>query len=197
MSHKEPAPTDAAVAEAARRAGTGRESLIDFADEMARLAETREVAAPARQLHLVTFYLDREEFGVPIERVREVVRVPDITRVPEAPPHIRGVVNLRGRILPVVELRTRLGLAPLEVTARSRLVVADSRGRRLGMLVDRSGQVLKVPESAVIPPPPDAVSAHTDYVTGVARLETRLIILLDLDRALLLAEPRLEAPPGA
>jgi chemotaxis signal transduction protein len=86
-----------------------RASLLEFADAVS-VTDAPEPAPVAPPLHLVTFVLDREEFGIPIGRVREVLRVGDITRVPEAPLHIRGVTSVRGRILPVVELRTRLGL---------------------------------------------------------------------------------------
>lgn len=144
--------------------------------------------APVPELHLVTFRLDAEEFGIPIEQAREVVRVGELTRVPEAPPHIRGVVNLRGRVLPVVEIRTRLGLAPLDPGVKARIVVVESGGRTLGLLVDQVSPMLKVRLDAVLPPPTDVLSATTDYVTGVAQVGNRLVILLELDRVLLLAE---------
>lgn len=169
-------------------APAARESLLEFADAVA-VADAPAVAEPAAPLHLVTFMLDREEFGIPIHRVREVLRVADITRVPEAPPHIRGVTSVRGRILPVVEIRTRLGLAGMgEPGTRARIVVVEAHDRVLGLLVDAVNQVVRVPVDSVLEPPAEVVGARTDYVTGIARLDTRLIILLDLDRALLLAE---------
>jgi len=166
-----------------------RASLLEFADAVAVSDVLAPVAPAAPPLHLVTFMLDREEFGVPIGRVREVLRVGDITRVPEAPPHIRGVTSVRGRILPVVEIRSRLGLAGLgEPDVRARLVVVEAHGRVLGLLVDAVNQVVRVPAESVLEPPAEVVGAQTDYVTGIGRLDTRLIILLDLDRALLLAD---------
>jgi purine-binding chemotaxis protein CheW len=151
-------------------------------------AAVEQVGAPRPELHLLTFGLDREEFGIPVTQVREVIRVAEITRVPQAPPHVRGVANLRGRILAVVELRSRLGLAPAELTPRSRVVVVEMRGRVLGLLVDTVSQVTKVPQASVVPAPEEVVSADAGYVTGVARWQSRLIILLDLDKALLPAE---------
>ena len=112
---------------------------------------------PGPELHLVTFALDREEFGIPVTQVREVIRVSDITRVPQAPPHVRGVANLRGRILAVVELRSWLGLPPAELTSRSRVVVVEVRERVLGLLVDAVSQVTKVPEASVAPAPEEVV----------------------------------------
>ena len=128
--------------------------------------------------------MGREEFGIPVTQVREVIRVSEITRVPQAPPHVRGVANLRGRILAVVDLRSRLGLTPAEPTPRSRIVVVEVRERVLGLLVDAVSQVTKVPVASVVPAPDDVVSTDALYLTGVARWETRLIILLDLDKAL-------------
>ena len=157
---------------------------LAFVDELAAQAAATPEQAAVPLLHLIAFYLDREEYGVPVASVREVSRVGEITRVPQAPEHIRGVMNLRGRILPVLELRTRLGHAPLVPGPKARVVVAEAHGRVLGLLVDAVAQVLKIPADRVVPPPDDARSAAADYLTGVAQLDGRLIILLDLERML-------------
>jgi purine-binding chemotaxis protein CheW len=162
--------------------------VLGFAETLEARAAAAAPAAPGPELHLLTFALDREEFGIPVTQVREVIRVSDITRVPQAPAHVRGVANLRGRILAVVELRSRLGLPPAEPTPRSRVVVVEVRGRILGLLVDAVSQVTKVPQASVVPAPEEVVSADADYLTGVARWQSRLIILLDLDKALLPTE---------
>jgi purine-binding chemotaxis protein CheW len=160
------------------------EPLLGFADTLP--AASPDASAPAPMLHLLTFALDREEFGIPVTQVREVIRVNGITRVPQVPAHVRGVTNLRGRILAVVEIRTRLGLAEAVVGPASRIVVVEVRGRVLGLLVDRVSQVTKVPAESVAPPPDEVVTAETDFLTGVARWDSRLIMLLDLDKVLLL-----------
>lgn len=160
------------------------EPLLGFADSLP--APAGDAAAPAAMLHLLTFSLDREEFGIPVTQVREVIRVDGITRVPQVPAHVRGVTNLRGRILAVVEIRTRLGLTPAVVTPSSRIVVVEVMGRALGLLVDRVSQVTKVPVDSVAAPPEEVVTAETDFLTGVARWNSRLIMLLDLDKVLLL-----------
>jgi purine-binding chemotaxis protein CheW len=158
---------------------------LAFVDELAAQNTSAPEPATAPLLHLIAFQLGREEYGVPVASVREVSRVGEITRVPQAPEHIRGVMNLRGRILPVLELRTRLGHPPLEAPGpRARVVVAEIHGRVLGLLVDSVAQVLKVSADRVVPPPDDARSAAADYLTGVAQLDGRLIILLDLERML-------------
>lgn len=158
------------------------DNILDFAAQLESAP-----AAPAvleRELHLVVFRLDAEEYGVPIDAVREVVRVADVTRVPHAPAHIRGVMNLRGRILPIVEIRTRLGLTPARVTPASRVVVVEVAGRMLGLLVDSVGQVARVGERQVAAPPEEVRSAGGEAVIGVARVGQRLLVLLDLSRAL-------------
>ncbi len=170
-------------------AAAGAPSMFEFADQVAPGDAAAAAPAPVCQLHLITFRLDGEEFGLPVETVREVIRVGDITRVPQAPPHIRGVTNLRGRILPVVEIRTRLGLAPLVPRSTARIIVAEVRGRVLGLLVDSVAQVQKLPADRLVAAPDEVKSAHTTYLTGVIHLNERLIILLDLALAL--------DPPGA
>jgi purine-binding chemotaxis protein CheW len=152
-------------------------------------SDAASAPAPAvGELHLITFGLDREEYGIRVGQVREVIRVSEITRVPQAPDQVRGVTNLRGRILPVVEIRSRLGLEPAVVTPRSRIIVVEVRDRVLGLLVDAVLQVTKVPLDTVTPPPDEVLSPGTDYITGVARWGGRLIILLELDKVLLLQE---------
>src|SRR5262245_47794476 len=161
---------------------TTNDSILDFASQLEQAP-----AAPAieeRELHLVVFRLDREEYAVPIEMVREVVRVADITRVPHAPAHLRGVMNLRGRILPIVEIRTRLGLTPGELAPASRVVVVEVAGRIVGLLVDAVGQVAKVGERLMSVPPEEVRAAGAESVTGVARIGSRLLVLLDLTRLL-------------
>jgi purine-binding chemotaxis protein CheW len=164
------------------------DGLLHFADELQGVSSVPEAAVPGPELHLVTFGLDREEFGIPIGQVREVIRVTDITRVPQARQHVRGVTNLRGRVLAVVEIRTRMGLPPAEITPRSRIVVVAVHDRILGILVDTVSQVVKVPVQTVAPAPEEVLSANTDYISGVARWNSRLIILLDLEKLLLLPE---------
>ena len=160
------------------------DALLRFADELG--ASTAAAApAPVPELHLVTFQLEREVYGVPVDRVREVIRVGEITRVPQAPAHVRGVTNLRGRILPVVEVRTRLGLDPAALTPRSRIVVAEAKGRVLGVLVDAVLQVTRIPADTVQPAPEDVMTPQADWLAGVARRSNGLLILLDLDKVLL------------
>jgi purine-binding chemotaxis protein CheW len=171
------------------------DEILDFADQLG--AATAAPAAPERELHLVVFRLDREEYALPIELVREVVRVADITRVPHAPPHIRGVMNLRGRILPVVETRSRLGLTPAQLTAASRVVVVEIGKRTVGMLVDGVGQVTRLGERHITAPPEEVRTAAAEAVTGVGRIGDRLLVLLDLERLLRSDAPDPSSPASS
>jgi purine-binding chemotaxis protein CheW len=163
------------------------DALLRFADTVDQdAAPASAPVVPGPGLHLVTFALDREEFGIRVDQVREIIRVGEITRVPQAPAHVRGVANLRGRILAVVEIRTRLGLTAAVLTPRSRIIVVEIRGRILGILVDAVLQVTKVPVETVTAAPEEVLSAQSDYISGVARWNSRLIILLDVAKVLLL-----------
>ena len=164
-----------------------REDLLRFADTVDQdAAPASTTVVPGPELHLVTFALEREDFGIRVDQVREIIRVGEITRVPQAPAHVRGVANLRGRILAVVEIRTRLGLAAAVLTPRSRIIVVEIQGRVLGILVDAVLQVTKVPVETVTAAPEEVLSAQSDYISGVARWNSRLIILLDVEKVLLL-----------
>ncbi len=164
-----------------------RDDLLRFADAVQEdAAPASSTVVPGPELHLVTFALDREEYGIRVDQVREIIRVGEITRVPQAPAHVRGVANLRGRILAVVEVRTRLGLTAAVLTPRSRIIVVEIQGRVLGILVDAVLQVVKVPVETVTAAPDEVLSPQTDYISGVARWNSRLIILLDVEKVLLL-----------
>lgn len=191
---KDDAPPTASAAPASAAvevspAAPGTVDLLAFADwvteQKDRAAETQIVD---EEHVFVSFRLGREEFGVPIENVREILRVDEITRVPHAPPHVRGVTNVRGRILPVVEIRTRIGMTALVPTPASRIVVLEVGTRSLGLLVDGDARVAKVRASQVEPPPEEIVSRRSDYVRGVAKRPEGLLILLDPERTLVVKE---------
>ncbi|MGH9885885.1 MAG: chemotaxis protein CheW [bacterium] len=136
--------------------------------------------------HLATFFLGREEYGVDVRLVQEIIRVTDITQVPRAPGFIKGVINLRGRIIPVVDLRRKLNLGEVQITKHSRIVVVKVRDRLVGLLVDGASQVLKVAVSTIEAAPEEVVEIDANYIRGVAKLQTRLIILMDLQKILAL-----------
>jgi purine-binding chemotaxis protein CheW len=136
----------------------------------------------------VAFSLAGEHYGLPIASVQEIIRVSEITRVPDAPEVVRGVVNLRGRVLPVVDLRLRLGLPAIDVDTSRRILVLPARGRLIGLLVDSVSAIQRIRPSEVQPVPPDVLTQRSDYFLGVAQREELLLLLLDADRVLLLQE---------
>jgi len=177
---EEAAPSPALKASGLAEDVLGRSESLSFFSSPAQ----QQRAAVEASEHLATFVLAREEYGVDVRQVQEIRRVTEITSVPRAPEFVRGVINLRGRILPVLDLRRRLGLGEVVVGRASRIVVVHLKGRLLGLLVDGAQQVLKVPVSQVEPPPDEVVQKGGDYIRGVAKLKDRLIVLVDLERLL-------------
>jgi purine-binding chemotaxis protein CheW len=144
----------------------------------------------ARELHLVGFRIGRETFGVPIALVHEIVRVPEITAVPDSPGYVEGVINLRGKIVSVIDLRKRFGEREITRNKKNRILVTETDGKMVGLIVDAASEVLKLPESEVEPPPPAFDEADVNYVTGLGKLQGRLIILIDLSKVLQKGELR-------
>jgi purine-binding chemotaxis protein CheW len=135
-------------------------------------------------LQLVSFTIGSEEFGVDILKVQEINRMLDITKVPNAPVFVDGVINLRGKVIPIVNLRQRFGMKPREQDKDTRIVVVELSGKTVGFIVDGVSEVLRIPKSVTEPPPPLVAGINADYITAVGKLEDRLLILLDLERVL-------------
>ncbi len=135
-----------------------------------------------QQLQLVTFGLGSEEFAVDILAVQEINRMMALTRVPQSPPEVEGVINLRGKIIPVVDLRKRFGLAATERNEHSRIIVVEVHNKVLGFIVDRVSEVLRISSTIVEPAPSMVCSVDSDFIAGVGKLEDRLLILLDLPK---------------
>ncbi|MGH9524818.1 MAG: chemotaxis protein CheW [Terriglobales bacterium] len=136
-------------------------------------------------LQIVGFRIGKEMFGVSIALVHEIVRVPEVTAVPEAPEYVEGVINLRGRIVPVVDLRKRFAEQHITSDRKNRILVTEVDKRTVGVIVDATSEVLKLKAEQVEPPPTDLIQAgETTYITGIARVKDRLIILVDLKKIL-------------
>ena len=148
----------------------------------------------AKELQIVGFRIGRETFGLPIALVHEIVRPPEITSVPHAPEYVEGVMNLRGRIVPVIDLRRRFGETAMENKRKNRVLVADVEGRAVGLVVDSASEVLKISDTQIEPPPNVFADQATNYVTGVAKYDGRLIILVDLKKILQAGELRIPEP---
>src|SRR5579863_8330322 len=138
----------------------------------------------SRELHIVGFKIGRETYGVPITSLHEIVRVPEITAVPDAPEYVEGVINLRGKIVSVMDLRKRLGEKQVTPSRRNRILVLEHRGKLNGLIVDSASEVLKIPSSDVEPSPTELLEGGLKCVTGLGKYKGRLIVLLDMTRVL-------------
>ena len=171
----------------------GEVATISGAADMMKASGSGEI------LQLVTFTLGSEEYAVDILKVQEINRMKEITRVPNSPAYVEGVINLRGKVIPVVNIRKKFGLPEKENDEQSRIMIIDIQGITMGLVVDSVSEVLRVPSDIVEPTPPMASTISTEFIRGIAKLEDRLIILLDMDRLLGKAEETalIEAASGS
>ena len=132
---------------------------------------------------VVSFEIGSEEYAVDILEVQEIIRMVEITPVPNAPHYVEGVINLRGKVIPIVDLRLRFGLPLAERTKETRIVVVDVSRIIIGLIVDSVSEVLRIPAS-LIEPPPNGKGGSSEFHKGVGRVDARLLILLDLERLL-------------
>lgn len=137
-----------------------------------------------KELQVVGFRIGNETFGVRIGSVREIVRVPEITAVPSAPDTVEGVINLRGKIIPVMDLRKWFGHADLQADKKNRILVVELDNKLVGLIVNAASEVLKIPPSEIAAPGTMFAEGESSYVTGVGKLKDRLIILLDISKLL-------------
>jgi purine-binding chemotaxis protein CheW len=135
-------------------------------------------------LQLVSFTLGKEEFGIDILKVQEINRTSQVTRVPNSPHFIEGVINLRGKVIPIVDLRKRFGMSTWQHDKNTRIIVVEVLSKTVGFIVDSVREVLRIPQSVVDPPPPIVAGISSDYIEGVGKMDDRLLILLNLEKAL-------------
>lgn len=140
--------------------------------------------ASEKDLQIVGLRVGGETFGIPISQVREIVRIPQITAVPNAPEIVEGVMNLRGRIVPIVDLRKRFRERDIQPNKKNRVVIVEIEGRLIGLTVNAASEVLKIPPSQVEAPQSFFPDGAADYISGIAKLNDRLVILIDLQRIL-------------
>ena len=130
----------------------------------------------------LTFHLDREEYGLEILKVQEIIGMLPVTRVPRTPGFVQGVINLRGKIIPVIDLRAKLGLESLEPTAESCTIVVQADGVEVGLIVDKVSEVAEMAEVDAVPGfGPDV---ETEYLIGIGKRDERITLLLDIERVL-------------
>ncbi|MBN1590499.1 MAG: purine-binding chemotaxis protein CheW [Pirellulales bacterium] len=138
----------------------------------------------AESVQLVSFCLGQEEYGIEITKVQEIILLGDITRVPQTPDYIKGLINLRNMVIPIVDLRLRFGLPQEPPTDETRIMVVNVHGKTIGIIVDAVSEVLRIGKDQISPPPPTVVGLGREYLTGLVQLDHRLLILLDIDHLL-------------
>lgn len=137
---------------------------------------------------LVSFMLDEVEYGVDILCVHEILRFPDMTRLPNTPDFIKGVINLRGNVIPVVDVRIRFGFPVGEVTDLTRIIVIETNDKQVGLLVDNVHQVVRIPVSSIDPPSDLIMGMSEDFISGIGRLKDRLIVILNMTNIIFLED---------
>jgi purine-binding chemotaxis protein CheW len=135
-------------------------------------------------LQLVSFRLADELYGIKITKVREIILIADITRIPETPHYVKGLINLRSTVIPVIDLKARFGLPERDLTDESRIMVLQACGRTIGITVDAVSEVLRIKQEQIAPPPPTVAGLGNKYLTGLVKLDKELLILLDIDQIL-------------
>jgi purine-binding chemotaxis protein CheW len=150
----------------------------------------------SRELHIVGFKVGRETYGVPITSLHEIVRVPEITAVPDAPDYLEGVINLRGKIVSVMDLRKRFGEKETTLRRQNRILVVEHGGRLAGLIVDSASEVLKIPADAVEAPPAVFQDGGLNCVTGLGKVNGRLVVLLDMSKLLAPGSLQVKSEPG-
>jgi purine-binding chemotaxis protein CheW len=150
----------------------------------------------SRELHIVGFKVGRETYGVPIKSLHEIVRVPEITAVPDAPDYLEGVINLRGKIVSVMDLRKRFGEKQTKLNRQNRILVVEHAGRLAGLIVDSASEVLKIPVDAVEAPPAVFQEGGLNCVSGLAKVAGRLVVLLDMSKLLAAGSLQIKSETG-
>ncbi len=143
-----------------------------------------QTSSTCRGGKFLTFFLAGEEYGLEILKVQEIIGMMDITPVPRSPDHIRGVINLRGKVIPIVDLRLRFGMTAAERTAETCIIVVEANRIQTGIVVDQVSEVLDIPQDNIEDAPAFGADVQTDYILGIGKAQGRVRLLLDIDRVL-------------
>ncbi len=137
-----------------------------------------------QELKIIVFQLKEKEYAIPVEQVRSIEKVQHITRVPGVSSYIKGVINLRGLVTPIVDLRNRFGLEESDYSDHTRIIIAVIGDVEVGLVVDAANDVLDISRDVIEPPPEIVGGKETEYINGVVKIEKRLLILLDLEKVM-------------
>ncbi len=129
---------------------------------------------------LVTFTISEETYGLEILKVQEIVRLPQVTKLPKAPAFVKGVIDLRGSVIPILDLREKFGIDTIAYSEKTRVIILETSGKKIGIIVDTVSKVIQVEEKDIAPPPNAITGDDNQFISGVIRLEDKLIILLDI-----------------
>ncbi|MBN2143800.1 MAG: purine-binding chemotaxis protein CheW [Candidatus Aureabacteria bacterium] len=140
------------------------------------------MTASEKEISLVTFMLGKETFGVPIHQIKEIIRVREIIRVPNTPPFMEGIINLRGLVVCVMDLRKRFHIEQPEVSRFNRILIVEIKDRTVGMMVDKASEVVHLQETSIEPLPPEMKSMDTRFMKGVGKTSERFILILDVEK---------------
>ena len=148
------------------------------------LVKLDDVSKHDELIQLVSFMLADEEYGVEVLKVREIIRMPTITKMPNVPQHVEGIINLRGKVIPIISMRRRFGLVENEINSQTRIIIMDVCGSLTGFIVDAVSEVIRIHSSEIQPPPSMVVSGGVgqEFITGVFNHAERLLIIMDIDR---------------
>lgn len=135
-------------------------------------------------IKVIVFQLLDEEYGIPVQQVRSIEKILPITRVPRTAPYIKGIINLRGVVTPIIDLRKRFGLEELKDTENTRIIIVSKDDMEVGFIVDAANDVIDIHQDIIEPAPEVVGSVHVEFIQGVAKIEKRLIVMIDLEAVL-------------
>jgi purine-binding chemotaxis protein CheW len=158
--------------------------MASFADE---IEDTFEDTQKGKFL---TFAVGKEDYGIEIKNVTEIIGIQEITGVPELPPHVKGIINLRGKIIPVIDIRLKFKKEPIEYNDRTCIIVIEMMKLSIGLIVDNVAEVLSIDDENIVPPPDVKTGFHNRYVSGIGKVDNSVKLILDCDK--LLSEDEVE-----
>ena len=153
--------------------------------------QMKKNAAEDYQDQIISFRVGDEEYGLEILSVREVIRIKEITRLPKAPDFVSGVINLRGDVIPIIDLRKKFGLSFKQYSEMTRVIVVEVDDKLMGMVVDSVSHVIRIGQDQIVPPPTLVGGITADYIRGVGKIDERLIVLLNIGK-ILTSEEKIE-----